>query len=81
MRVARFSTGGDPRFGIVDDDDLVVLDGDPMFAGFTPTGERVPLADARLLAPVIPRSKVVCVGLNYAEHRKDLGNIDAPENP
>jgi 2-keto-4-pentenoate hydratase/2-oxohepta-3-ene-1,7-dioic acid hydratase in catechol pathway len=81
VRVARFSTGGDPRFGIVDEDDLVVLAGDPMFAGFTPTGERVPLADARLLAPVIPRSKVVCVGLNYAEHRKDLGNIDAPENP
>src|SRR5215218_7591148 len=53
-----------------------------MFAGFQPTGERVPLADARLLAPVIPRSKVVCVGLNYADHRGDMAaNIDAPDNP
>src|SRR5690606_4482513 len=52
-----------------------------MFAGFDPTGERVPLADVRLLAPVIPRAKVVCVGLNYAEHRNDMANIDAPENP
>jgi len=78
VKVARFSTpGDDPRFAIVDDQDadaaeLVVLAGDPMFAGYHPTGERVPLADAKLLAPVIPRSKVVCVGLNYAEHAKDL---------
>lgn len=61
MKIARFSTGGDPRFGIVDDDELVVLAGDPMFAGYDTTGERVPLADARLLAPVIPRSKVICM--------------------
>ncbi|HWH27233.1 MAG TPA: fumarylacetoacetate hydrolase family protein [Pseudolysinimonas sp.] len=82
MKVARFSVAGaDPRYGIVDEDDLVVLAGDPLFAGFEPTGERVPLADARLLAPVIPRSKVVCVGLNYAEHRADMAGIDAPENP
>lgn len=88
MKVARFSTpGDDPRFAIVDDQDvdapeLVVLAGDPMFAGYHPTGERVPLADAKLLAPVIPRSKVVCVGLNYAEHAKDMAaNVDAPDNP
>ena len=82
MKVARFSSAGeDPRYGIVDDEEIVVLAGDPMFAGFQPTGERVALADARLLAPVIPRSKVVCVGLNYAAHRGDMANIDAPENP
>jgi 2-keto-4-pentenoate hydratase/2-oxohepta-3-ene-1,7-dioic acid hydratase in catechol pathway len=83
VRVARFATpDSPPRYGIVDDDELVVLASDPIFAGFDTTGERVPLADVRLLAPVIPRSKVVCVGLNYAEHRADLsGNVDAPENP
>lgn len=80
MRVARFSAGDDPQYGIVDDDDLVVLGGDPMFAGFQPTGERVPLADARLLAPVIPRSKVVCVGMNYAEHRAEM-NHEGPSSP
>ena len=80
MKIARFSTTGDPRFGILDDDDLVVLTGDPMFSGLDTTGERVPLADARLLAPVIPRSKVVCVGLNYAAHRADMGVI-GPSTP
>ncbi|MDR2998306.1 MAG: DUF2437 domain-containing protein, partial [Microbacterium sp.] len=80
MKIARFSHQGGIRFGIVDDGDLVVLDGDPMFAGYEPTGERVPLADAVLLAPVIPRSKVLCVGRNYHDHAAEFGNV-APEEP
>ena len=56
MKIARFSSKGeDPRYGILDERDLVVLAGDPMYQGFETTGERVPLADAKLLAPVIPR--------------------------
>jgi 2-keto-4-pentenoate hydratase/2-oxohepta-3-ene-1,7-dioic acid hydratase in catechol pathway len=48
-----------PRFGILDGDELVVLSGDPMYLGYETLDERVPLADATLLAPVIPRSKIV----------------------
>lgn len=81
MRVARFAAdGGDPRYGIVDDDELVVLRGDPMFAGYDPTGERIPLDGVRLLAPVIPRSKVVCVGMNYAAHAATMG-FDERKDP
>lgn len=80
MKIARFSTGGDLRFGIVDGDELVVLRGDPMFAGFDTTDERVPLADAKLLAPVIPRSKVVAVGKNYVDHVAEFGG-EVPEEP
>lgn len=80
MKIARFSTGGDPRFGILDDTDLVVLTGDPMFSGFDTTGERVVLADAKLLAPVIPRSKVVAVGKNYVDHVAEFGG-DVPTEP
>ena len=80
MKIARFSNGGDPRFGIVDGDEIVVLTGDPMFSGFDTTEERIPLADVRLLAPVIPRSKVVCIGLNYAEHKADMGDV-GPATP
>lgn len=80
MKIARFSTGGDPRFGIVDGDELVVLRGDPMFAGFDTTDERVLLADATLLAPVIPRSKVVAVGKNYVDHVAEFGG-EVPEEP
>ncbi len=42
---------------------------------FAPT----PLAAARLLAPVTP-SKIICVGRNYREHVKELGN-EVPEAP
>jgi len=35
-------------------------------------------AGARLLAPVTP-TKIVCVGRNYAEHAKELGNEAPPE--
>ncbi|WP_104197645.1 fumarylacetoacetate hydrolase family protein [Cryobacterium sp. M15] len=61
MKIARYSYQGAIAFGIVDDDELVVLTSDPMFAGFDTTGDRVALADVKLLAPVIPRSKIVAV--------------------
>ncbi|WP_105565356.1 fumarylacetoacetate hydrolase family protein [Microbacterium halophytorum] len=80
MKIARFSHHDAIRYGVLDDDELVVLSGDPMFAGFETTGERVPLGDAVLLAPVIPRSKVVCVGRNYRAHAAELGN-DVPAEP
>jgi 2-keto-4-pentenoate hydratase/2-oxohepta-3-ene-1,7-dioic acid hydratase in catechol pathway len=47
-----------------------------------PTGfdfEPMPLAAADLLPPVTP-SKIVCVGRNYREHAKELGN-EVPAEP
>jgi len=41
--------------------------------------DHVPLAEARLLAPVRP-SKIVCVGRNYREHAAELGN-EVPAEP
>jgi len=80
MRIARFTTGEDPRFGVVEDDRIAVVVGDPLFTPIQYTGERVPVDDARLLAPVIPRSKVLGVGRNYADHAAELGN-DLPAEP
>jgi 2-keto-4-pentenoate hydratase/2-oxohepta-3-ene-1,7-dioic acid hydratase in catechol pathway len=86
VRIARFTTGSDPRYALVEGDegaeDLVVLSGDPLYQQVQPTGERVPLADdgVRLLAPVIPRSKIVGVGRNYAEHAAEHG-VEVPTAP
>ncbi|MFZ4896125.1 fumarylacetoacetate hydrolase family protein [Plantibacter sp. Mn2098] len=80
MKIARFSHDQTIRYGIIDEADLVVLDGDPLYSGFETTGERVPLADATLLAPVIPRSKVVAVGKNYHDHAAEMGG-EAPAEP
>jgi 2-keto-4-pentenoate hydratase/2-oxohepta-3-ene-1,7-dioic acid hydratase in catechol pathway len=85
MRIARFSSSGsDPRYGVVEgapgEEEILVVSGDPLFTPLSPTGERVPLVDARLLAPVIPRSKVLGIGRNYAAHAAELGN-EVPEEP
>ena len=86
MRIARFTTGGDPRYALVDGDpgseELVVITGDPLYTPVQPTGERIRLDEdsVRLLAPVIPRSKIVGVGRNYVEHAAELGN-EVPTRP
>ncbi len=43
------------------------------------TGDRYPLADVRLLAPVLP-SKVVAIGKNYLEHARETGS-EPPAEP
>ena len=80
MLIARFTTGEDPRFAVVEGDQLAVIAGDPLYAPIHVTGERVVLDDARLLAPVIPRSKVLGIGRNYADHAAELGN-EVPAEP
>ncbi|WP_417218684.1 fumarylacetoacetate hydrolase family protein [Arthrobacter sp.] len=74
MRIARFVLDSDPMYGVVDGEEIAVIAGDPFFQGIQPTGARHRLEDVRLLAPIIPRSKVVCFGRTYAAHAKELGN-------
>jgi 2-keto-4-pentenoate hydratase/2-oxohepta-3-ene-1,7-dioic acid hydratase in catechol pathway len=52
---------------------------DHPFGNPTFTGRRWPLADVRLLAPILP-SKVIGIGRNYAEHATELGN-QVPDEP
>ena len=84
MRIARFVLDSDPAFGVVDGDvgseEISVIKGDPFFSGVQLTGERHKLEDVRLLAPIIPRSKVVGIGRNYAEHISEMGN-EVPAAP
>lgn len=82
MRIARFTTGDSPRYGILEDGstDLVVIKGDPLFTPISTTGERIGLDEVRLLSPVIPRSKVVGIGRNYAAHVAEMGD-EVPDEP
>jgi 2-keto-4-pentenoate hydratase/2-oxohepta-3-ene-1,7-dioic acid hydratase in catechol pathway len=52
---------------------------DHPFGTPTYTGRSWPLADTRLLAPILP-SKVVAIGRNYADHAAELGN-EVPASP
>jgi 2-keto-4-pentenoate hydratase/2-oxohepta-3-ene-1,7-dioic acid hydratase in catechol pathway len=73
MKICRFQTDGQILTGI--------LEGDRVFAyeNHRKSSDSVDLSAVRLLAPVAP-SKIVCVGRNYADHAKELGN-DIPTEP
>ena len=43
-------------------------------------GREIPLAEVRLLAPIPQPSKVLAIGLNYADHVKEAG-LEAPTFP
>ena len=78
MQIARFSFEDEVDFGAVEGEEIAPITGHP-FGPFTFTGYRYPIADVRLLAPVIP-SKVVAVGKNYADHAREMGG-EAPDSP
>jgi len=70
MRLCRYDAGAGARHGIVENGYVVEPDH---------AGERHPLDDIRLLAPVLPR-KYLAIGLNYADHIAESG-MEAPEFP
>ena len=87
MKYCRFSSTQGVQYGLVETvggveqiTHVLPLDGtglpDAKKATKTTT---VPLASAFLLAPVQP-SKIVCVGRNYLDHAKELGN-EPPAEP
>jgi 2-keto-4-pentenoate hydratase/2-oxohepta-3-ene-1,7-dioic acid hydratase in catechol pathway len=91
VRIARFTTGEDPQYGVVtgdvdelgipaDDTTVVALAGDPLYVGVQLTDQQFKLEEVRLLAPVLPRSKVVGIGRNYAAHAAEMGS-DVPDEP
>lgn len=87
MRIIRFSApeklgvGTDPLFGVLNDQDaILVLRGDPIYSGIIPVEKSLNLNDVKLLAPVIPRSKVVCIGKNYADHAAEMDS-EVPTEP
>jgi 2-keto-4-pentenoate hydratase/2-oxohepta-3-ene-1,7-dioic acid hydratase in catechol pathway len=82
MRIARFTTGEDPVYGLVDGagERIAEVTGDPLYQRIELTGATHLVEEVRLLAPVIPRSKVVGIGRNYADHASEMGG-EVPEEP
>lgn len=80
MRIAKFQAGDKLGWGLIDGPELVVFRGHPLFQGYETTGERVAIKDITLLPPILPTSKIVCIGKNYADHAAEMGG-DAPIEP
>ena len=94
MRIARFVHQDEPKYGVVEGEvppitdgnwdtsglEFAVLDSDPFFSPAQSTGERLKIDDVRLVSPILPRSKVIGVGRNFAAHAAELGN-EVPVTP
>lgn len=84
MRLATLDLDGVAAWGVVSDEEIALVDRWPTLreaiaagalanAAIAASGRRVRLADAVWL-PVIPDpAKILCVGLNYENHRKETG--------
>lgn len=79
MKIVRYKADNEaPHYGWLHEDKIGDIDGD-LFGAYQRMEAKTPLADVKLLAPSWP-GKIVCVGRNYIEHAKELGN-DVPKIP
>jgi 2-keto-4-pentenoate hydratase/2-oxohepta-3-ene-1,7-dioic acid hydratase in catechol pathway len=94
MKYCRFLFENQPLYGTVEDrlgepwivdlaaapeEDLAYRLAHAKAASWSFNFEPMPLSSARLLPPVTP-SKIICVGRNYLDHARELGN-EAPAEP
>lgn len=85
MKLARIAHPGGVAFASVVDSDGEPGEGtareiaDHPFGAPTFTGRSWPLADTRLLAPILP-SKVIGIGRNYLDHAHEMG-AQVPDSP
>jgi 2-keto-4-pentenoate hydratase/2-oxohepta-3-ene-1,7-dioic acid hydratase in catechol pathway len=80
MRIVRYvlPSSKKPKYGWLLDEKVGEISGNA-FGRYRRNEATTPLAEVKLLAPSEP-SKIVCVGRNYVEHAKELGN-EVPKVP
>jgi 2-keto-4-pentenoate hydratase/2-oxohepta-3-ene-1,7-dioic acid hydratase in catechol pathway len=78
MKIVRFFAGGLPKYGILNNTDIQLLQGNP-FGRIKALDKHYKLNEIKLLAPCRP-SKVVALGINYRSHATEF-NHDLPEDP
>jgi 2-keto-4-pentenoate hydratase/2-oxohepta-3-ene-1,7-dioic acid hydratase in catechol pathway len=79
MRIVRYVyKNEEPAYGWVFENKVGDIEGD-IFREYRRLEAETPLESVKLLAPSQP-SKIVCIGRNYSEHAKELGN-EVPQVP
>ena len=89
MKLCTFDEGEGPLTGVVEGetilplrDTVAMVDLIQRGAGWAPAGPALPFHAVRLLAPIVPKRNVFCVGWNYAEHfaeGKEFRPASAPQ--
>lgn len=79
MKIIRFRHRGKPEYGLIDNERIRIIDGSIFEDRIRPGPVSTGMAGVKPLAPVEP-TKVVCVGLNYKDHAREL-KTGLPEEP
>ncbi|MEP7029068.1 MAG: fumarylacetoacetate hydrolase family protein [Candidatus Eisenbacteria bacterium] len=80
VHLVRLRHLGEARYARFEGDRYALLDAAPWDGGRA-SGQDVPAAGARLLPPCEP-GKIVCIGVNYADHAKESVSLSAvPDEP
>lgn len=77
MRVARFAYGSHRGIGLVSGDSITPAGAD--LFNPVPTDEPIPLSAVELLSPIERSAQVICIGLNYADHARESGDVPPSE--
>ena len=78
MKYIRFRFEGTEKYGIIDKNIITEIS-PSYFESYTMLENTYPIENVTILAPSLP-SKAVCVGLNYADHAKEM-NLTIPSSP
>lgn len=78
MRIVRYREGGNIKWGVVEDNNIREMVGDP-FEHFHLLSKTKRIEEVRLLSPCLP-SKIVALGLNYRDHAAEV-KMELPKEP
>ncbi len=78
MKIVRYSIGSKTEYGILDGEQIQVIEGTP-FPEIKKLNQFHKLSEVKLLAPCEP-TKIVAIGLNYYSHCKETNN-PVPKEP
>ena len=80
MKFIRFTTlENETKYGVLQNSNVINEITDTPFGNFTTTGTTHMIDNVSILPPVTP-SKIICVGLNYLSHIKEMG-LAIPKSP
>ena len=78
MKFFRFARGEKAVYGLLEKEEVIELRGS-IFGRYTRTSQRRRIDDLKILPPCSP-SKIMAIGLNYADHAAE-SNQPVPKNP
>lgn len=78
MKILKFTYKNKTAWGIKNKNLINIID-EP-WGKMKISKKTLPISEVKILAPVLPTSKIILVGLNYVDHAQEL-NLPLPTNP